>query len=95
MPRVVFVLRGQSYLSTLLTFPLLSPPVHPVMSDKVLHEKDKENVTESDGSLHSEGTIYVKLIYRHQRRGASAKAIISGVKCSSPPLKTSETIKTT
>lgn len=52
MPGVLLVMHRQSYLSTLLTFPLLPPSVYPVMSDKVLQEKNKDNVTGRNGRSH-------------------------------------------
>jgi len=52
VPGFVLVKHRQSYLSTLLTFPLLPPSVYPVMSDKVLQEKNKDNVIGRDGSMH-------------------------------------------
>lgn len=76
MPCVMLVLCWKSYLSTLLTFTLLPPPVHPVMPHKVLQTGTKRCITGSIGTLHSihlfftlhSHTIYVKLVNRPQRK---------------------------
>lgn len=65
----VLVLHWRSYLSTLLTFPLLSPPVHPVMSDKVLQRQDKKRCYRRQWQLALNGNTCVKLVYRHQMKG--------------------------
>lgn len=85
MPGVLLVMHRQSYLSTLLTFPLLPPSVYPVMSDKVLQEKNKDNVIGRNGRSHFKVPSMGNWFMDIKGKDHFSKAIIYGAKDSSSP----------